>query len=654
MNSSNGTVPLIPRSLLFGNPQRASVQVSPDGRRLAYVAPVNGVQNVWVGPVDDIDAAVPVTRDTYRGIRIYAWAHTGDDLIYLQDTGGDENFHAYRVNLASGEIIDLTPFEGVRAEVGGVSHRSPNRVVIGMNDRDRSYHDLYLVDLASGERELLFRNERFAGVLCDDDLRPRLALRYTDSAELELYRLDEGEPTHLDTLASEETMTTHPVGFDKSGESLYLLDSRGRNTAALLLWNLATGSKELIGEDERADVDDLLLHPTENTVQAYAVDYLKPEWHVVDDSIAADWRRLEEGCAGQINVTSRTTDLSKWVVAATADDGPVRYYLYDRAKAEATFLFSNRPEIEDLPLSPMHPVVIGSRDSLDLISYLTLPVDSDPDRTGRPSTPLPMVLWVHGGPWGRDVWGLSGWHQLMANRGYAVLSVNYRGSTGFGKAFVNAGDGEWARKMHDDLIDAMEWAVAEGITERGKVAIAGGSYGGYATLVGLTFTPDTFACGVDLVGPSNLLTLLQNVPEYWIPILPSLRSRVGDLTTEEGVKLLTERSPLTRVDEIRRPLLIAQGANDPRVKRAESDQIVDAMGARGIPVTYILYPDEGHGFRRPENQIAFVAVAEGFLAQHLGGRAEAIGDAFEGSTIQCLEGAKGVAGLAEALEAQGA
>jgi dipeptidyl aminopeptidase/acylaminoacyl peptidase len=628
-----------------------SLQISPDGERLSYIAPVDGVLNVWVGPADDLTAAKPVTQDTYRGIRIYTWAYTGEDIIYLQDSDGDENYHAYRVSLTSDEIIDLSPYEGVRAEIQGVSHRLPGKVALGMNDRDPSYHDLYLVDIASGERELLLRNEDFAGVQCDDDLRPRLAVKFTDAAEMEIYRLQEEDGAELlETLAAEETMTTAPVAFDKSGRKVYLLDGRGRDTAALFLWDLESGDKELLAEDDRTDIDDLMLHPTENTLQAYAVNFLKTEWHLVDTDLSTDWGVLRAACDGEINVTSRTTDLSKWTVAYLADDGPVRYYLYDRQARRAEFLFTNRPDLEGWDLASMHPVVIKSRDGLELVSYLSLPPGTDPEGAGRPRDPLPMVLWVHGGPWARDDWGFSAWHQLMANRGYAVLSVNYRGSTGFGKEFINAANGEWAGKMHDDLIDAVEWAVSEGIALRDKVAIGGGSYGGYATLVGMTFTPDTFACGVDIVGPSSLLTLLQNVPEYWMPMLPSLRSRVGDFTTEEGIQLLVDRSPLSHVERIRRPLLIAQGANDPRVKQAESDQIVESMREKGIPVTYILFPDEGHGFARPENQIAFVSVAEGFLAQHLGGRAEPIGEAFDGSKIECPEGAEGVEGLGSALE----
>lgn len=328
----------------------------------------------------------------------------------------------------------------------------------------------------------------------------------------------------------------------------------------------------------------------------------------------------------------------------------MRYYLYDRDRRDARFLFTNRTDLEGLPLAPMHGRVIRSRDGLNLVSYLTLPVWTDPDGDGVPGEALPTVLLVHGGPWARDSWGYNSMHQWLANRGYAVLSVNYRGSTGFGKSFINASNGEWAGTMHNDLIDAVDWMIAEGIADPDRVAIMGGSYGGYATLVGLTFTPEKFACGVDIVGPSNLRTLLGSIPPYWKPLMDLWKTRVGDPFTEEGRAFLDSRSPLTYVDRIVKPLVIGQGANDPRVKQSESDQIVEAMKSRGIPVTYVLYPDEGHGFARPQNRLSFFAVTDAFLAQQLGGRSEPVGDDFQGSSIEVLQGATEVPGLTEALE----
>jgi dipeptidyl aminopeptidase/acylaminoacyl peptidase len=348
-------------------------------------------------------------------------------------------------------------------------------------------------------------------------------------------------------------------------------------------------------------------------------------------------------------VVSRSLDDTEWIVAFTADNSPLRYYRYDRNVGKAVFLFTDRDKLDGQTLSRMVPAIIKSRDGLDLVSYYTLPSGCDEDGDGYPDHPLPMVLYVHGGPWGRDYWGLDPIHQWLANRGYAVLSVNFRSSTGFGKNFVNAGNLEWGKKMHDDLIDAVNWSVQKGISKAEKIAIMGGSYGGYAALAGLTFTPKTFACGVDIVGPSNLITLLETIPPYWKPVIEQFTKRVGDFRTEAGRKLLQERSPLNYVDRIERPLLIGQGANDPRVKQNESDQIVKAMQTKNLPVTYVLYSDEGHGFARPENRLSFYAIAEAFLAKHLGGGFEPIGQDLLGANLTVPAGVDSIPGLAEAL-----
>ena len=413
--------------------------------------------------------------------------------------------------------------------------------------------------------------------------------------------------------------------------------------------DLATGAAAILAEDPRADVAGAMVHPTEETIQAVSFTYARTEWKVLDPAIQGDLDYLKTVAAGDILVTSRTLDDRLWTVAFLLDNGPARSYLYDRAKKQATFLFTNRRALEGLALARMYPRVIKSRDGLSLVSYLTLPPEADRRGDGRPDQPLPLVLLVHGGPWARDSWGLDPEHQWLANRGYAVLAVNFRGSTGFGKAFLNAAVKEWAGKMHDDLLDGVDWAVHEGIARRDAVCIMGGSYGGYATLVGLTLTPEVFACGVDIVGPSNLVTLLNTIPPYWEPGIAMFTTRVGDHRTEDGRRFLESRSPLSYVDRIQRPLLIGQGANDPRVKQSEADQIVTAMQAKGIPVTYVLYPDEGHGFARPENSLSFNAVVEAFLSRHLGGRYQPVGTDFQGSTITVPTGAAGVPGLEAAL-----
>ena len=647
-------VELIPREALFGNPERANVQLSPDGRYLSWVAPLDGTLNVWVAPAGDLSAARAVTRDTARGIRSYFWSYRADTLLYLRDSGGDEDFHLYAVDLASGESRDLTPYEKTTAQVVGVSDRHPGTVLVGMNDRDAQWHDLYRVDLASGERSLVERNTHQIGeYVADADYALRYATRSRPDGGLDLLRRDGETWQKYDEIPFEDGLTTGFSGLTKDGATLYMRDSRDRNTNALFAIDTATGGKTLVHEDPRVDIGRGLADPVTGRVQAVAVNYLREQWSVLDDAIRADLERLEAIGPGEASINTRTLDDRTWIVAYSAAESPVEYYRYDRdglGGGELTRLFSGRPALEGKPLVPMWPQELRSRDGKTLVSYLTLPAHADADGDGRADRPVPMVLLVHGGPWARDAYGYSSYDQWLANRGYAVLSVNFRGSTGFGKDFTNAGDGEWAGKMHDDLIDAVQWAVDSGVTTQDKVAIMGGSYGGYATLVGLTFTPDTFACGVDIVGPANLNTLLSTVPPYWASFYKQLVRRMGDPETEEGRAWLTERSPLSRVDAISKPLLIGQGANDPRVKQDESDQIVKAMTEKDIPVTYVLFPDEGHGFARPENSKAFNAVAEGFLSQCLGGRAQPIGEEFKGSSITVPTGAEGVPGLSEALQ----
>lgn len=648
-------VELIPRDALFGNPERSNVQLSPDGRWLSWLAPLEGTLNVWVAPAGDPSQARAVTRDTGRGIRRYFWSYHPGTLLYLRDTGGDEDFHLYAVSLDSGESRDLTPYPKTTAQVVAASDRHPDTVLVAMNDRDPQWHDLYAVDLATGARRLVERNTgNIAGWLADADYNLRFAVRARPDGGQDLLRRAGDGWEEFDSIPYEDAMTTGPAGLTDDGSILYMSDSRGRNTAALFAVDTATGEHTLLHEDARADIGGGLSDPATGRLQAVSVNYLREEWVALDDAIRADLGRLAAIGPGEASVNSRTLDDRTWIVAYSAAESPVEYYRYDRdgqGGGSLTRLFSGRPALEGKPLVPQWPLELKSRDGLTLVSYLTLPPHADPDRDGKADRPVPMVLLVHGGPWARDSYGYNSYDQWLANRGYAVLQVNYRGSTGFGKEFTSAGDGEWAGRMHDDLIDAVQWAIQSGVTTADKVAIMGGSYGGYATLVGLTFTPDTFACGVDIVGPSNLNTLLATVPPYWASFYEQLVRRMGDPRTEEGRAWLTERSPLTRVDAIRRPLLIGQGANDPRVKQAESDQIVEAMTAKNIPVTYVLFPDEGHGFARPENSKAFNAVAEGFLATCLGGRAEPIGGDFAGSSIQVPVGAEHVTGLADALQA---
>ena len=637
--------------MLFGNPEKAAARISPDGKYLSYLAPVEGVLNVWIAKVDDPGSAKPITRDEERGIRNYNWTYDGEHILYNQDAKGDENWHVHATNIATGETRDLTPFEKVNSRVVSVNEKTPDEILVGINNRNPQLHDVYRIELSTGERTLVEKNPGFVAYLFDNDDRTRFAVTFSPTGGQVILRRDESKKWEpFLEVSNTDAMTTGLAGFDKSNQILYLIDSRKRNTAALFTLDLGSGRQELVAEDDRADVGSVLFHPTEKHAQAVSFTYDRNRWHVLDSAIHGDMDYLHSVEDGELSITSRTLNDRLWTAAYVLDNGPVKCYLYDRTRKQAQYLFSNRADLDEYQLAKMHPLIIKSRDGWNLVSYLTLPAGSDPNGDARPSNPVPLVLLVHGGPWARDGWGYDSEHQWLSNRGYAVLSVNYRGSTGFGKEFINAGNGEWAGKMHDDLIDAVNWAVREKIAQRDQVAIMGGSYGAYATLVGLTFTPEKFVCGVDIVGPSNLVTLLQNVPPYWIPRLPVMKDRVGDWTTEEGQQALLAKSPLARVDQIQRPLLIGQGANDPRVKQVESDQIVEAMKQKNIPVTYVLYPDEGHGFARPENRLSFYAVAEAFLSEHLGGRFEPVGVDFQGSEIQVPEGADQVPGLQAALK----
>lgn len=651
MTNPAHAAPLIPREDLFGNPTRSAGRLSPDGRWLSWLAPKDGVMNVWLAPVDDPAAARAMTSATERPIRSYFWAPDSRSLLYIQDKGGDENFLLYGIDIASGKETTHTPFENTRVQVVGTSENIRDRILVGLNNRDPRYHDVHMLDLNTGELTLVLQNDAYAGFLADDNLDLRMALRPNAAGGMDFFPIVDGEIADepAESTGLEDSLTTQPAGFTTDGKTMYWIDSRGRNTAALIAQDVATGEKTVIAQNDKADIGGALTDPRTGEIEAYSFTYLTTEWTAIDPEIgsALDW--LDQRLEGEFGIQSRTEDDSKWVVWNDPLTAPVRTFIYDREAGTLEEFYVSRPELEGAPLQPMHPLELTARDGLTLPSYLTLPPGSDADGDGVPEAPVPMVLLVHGGPWARDGYGYDSQHQWLANRGYAVLSVNFRGSTGFGKEFISAGDLEWGRKMHDDLIDAVDWAIESGVTAPDKVAIMGGSYGGYATLAGLTFTPEKFACGVDIVGPSNLETLLETIPPYWAPLVEQFHQRMGDPDTPEGLALLKERSPLHSADRITKPLLIGQGANDPRVKQAESDQIVAAMQEHGIPVTYVLFPDEGHGFARPANNIAFTAISENFLATCLGGRAEPIGDTVAASSAQIVEGEEFVQGLAEAL-----
>jgi dipeptidyl aminopeptidase/acylaminoacyl peptidase len=639
---------VIDRKVLFGNPERANPQLSPDGKHLAWLAPKDGVLNVFVAPAGDLAKAEPVTADPTRPVRSYFWAFDGKHLLYLQDEKGDENFHVWRVALADRKVTDITPAKGARAQVVGLSWKKPNTILVALNDRDPKVFDVWSIAIDTGEKTVVHENTGgLTGFQADDDLALRFASKPLPDGGQQIHAYDAktGGWTEYDTVPVDDTMTTNAIGFTKKGDGHYVIDSRGRDTGALYLMDIKTKQKKLLHEDARTDIAGAMLSPKDKTLQAVSINYDRERWTVIDPKVAADFAGIAKLDTGDFKVTSRTLDDKTWLVAIYGDRVSTKYYTWNRAKKKGTFLFTSRPELDGKPLVPMHPVEIESRDGLTLVSYLSLPAAADANADGKADRPVPTVLLVHGGPWGRDTWGFNSIHQLLANRGYGVLSVNFRGSTGFGKKFVNAGNFQWGKKMHDDLIDATQWLIDQGVAPEDKVCIMGGSYGGYSTLAGLTLTPDVFACGVDIVGPSNIITLLESIPPYWAPLIATFKARIGDWSTAEGKAALLEVSPLTHARKIKRPLLIGQGAHDPRVKQAESDQIVKAMQSLGIPVTYAVFPDEGHGFARPQNNLVFFAVTEAFLSAHLGGVYQPLSkEDVAASTIKLEAGAEGIPG----------
>src|SRR5262245_32569065 len=637
----SASVPLIPRRLLFADPARSVVRISPDGRRIAFLAPLEGVLNLWVGTIDDIANARALTRVTDRSLGPWLlWLHDNRHIVFFREQGGDENWQAHRVDVATGEILALTPAPGARSFIHQTSHHFPDELLIAHNARDKRFFEIYRVNVGTGASVLLQANDQFAGFFTDPQFRIRFAVRYADNGDHEyLQRGAGGEWEPFTRIEAADAMMTKPIEFSDDGRELYWRDSRGRDKTAVVAQDMATGATRVLAEDARADMVEAPLEPMTYRPIAAAAMFTRTTWHVIDRDYADDFAYLSKLSDGDLRSIHLSDDQRHAVVYFERDSVPGRYAYYNRAEKKARMLFSMRPELENTPLVPMEPAVLRTRDGLPLVCYLSRPRD-------RQRKPIPMVLLVHGGPWARDVWALYPTHQWLADRGYAVLSVNYRGSTGFGKAFVNAANLEWGGRMHDDLIDAVDWAISRGIADEKRIAIYGASYGGYAALVGATFTPQKFACAIDVFGISNLLTFLATIPDYWKPWQTLWKVRMGDYTTEDGRKLLEERSPLGRVDKIARPLLIAQGANDVRVKPSESEQIVKAMQARSIPVTYVSHSDDGHGFRRAENRRSFNAVLELFLAQHLGGRAEPVGDDFAGSSIELRAGRELISGLA--------
>jgi dipeptidyl aminopeptidase/acylaminoacyl peptidase len=606
--------PLIPRAALLAQPDRFGPQLSPDGRRLAYFArDPHGVLQIWVQTIGRNDARMVTREQKGDNIWFFQWSYLRDVILFARDNGGDEVTHIYSVSLRTGLVRDLTPFAGVKAAWCLASPRDPHQVRIALNLEDRRRFDQYQVDLTTGAITLQLRNPGIDETLLGD-------VETWRTLGVQVPTGDGGGEIRLRSGGREKTVLRWGPDdhvefgdFTADGRSMWYLTDQGLNTKSLMKLDLATGRKTLLASDPHSDVAGILRNPRTHEPEAVAYNRERIMWKPLNPRIAPDLEALRNGALGEFSIVSFDHDWQRWVVAYAADVRPVDYYLYDRHTRRLTHLFNPHPDLARYTLAPMKPEIIRSRDGLDLVSYLTLPVGLSPRS-------LTMVLMVHGGPWGQDRWGYNPEAQWLANRGYAVLQVNFRGSSGFGKQFSNAGYRESAGKMHNDLIDAVQWAIREGIADPRRIAIYGVSYGGYAALVGATFTPDVFACAISLCGMSNLVTFSHARAPFYDQFSKTIQRWYGNPDTE--AEFLKSRSPFFKVDRIRSPLLIAQGANDPNVPREEADQIVAALRQAGKPVEYLLFPDEGHGLYRPENRLKFYAAMEAFLARYLGGRVE--------------------------------
>ena len=623
---ADGPAPLIDRELFFDDPEYAGARISPDGEFISFRRQLDGVMNVWVKRRGvGMDEAWPVTADKSRPITTYFWSQDSKYILYIQDTGGDENFHIYAVDPAAepeaGALTprarNLTPKDGVRARIYSVPRDTPDYIVVGLNDRDPRLHDVYRLNIHTGDKELLALNDaNIAAWHVDRDGELRLATRQTADGGAEILKIhDEDRFESIYEVNHEESVGVSL--FRKDGHRFYMTTNRGADLTSLAIFDLETGEKEILASDPEGEVDfgGAIYSYKNDEMLAYTYFGDYPRVYPQQEQFAADYEYLKGELGDiRIDIASQTHEEDIWLVAASKDTDPGSVYVFERENRELRLLYRSRPELDPGHLAEMQAIRYTARDGLEIPAYLTLP-------QGREPKNLPVVVNPHGGPWVRDYWGYSPAAQFLANRGYAVLQINYRGSSGFGKEFLNAGNQEWGTGyMQHDITDGVQHLIAEGIADPDRVGIYGGSYGGYATLAGLAFTPELYAAGVSFVGPSNIITLLDSVPPYWEPVIKRFHRRVGDPEDPDDRRRLKEQSPLYAAENIVAPLLVVQGANDPRVIQRESDQIVAALRDLGRPVEYIVAPDEGHGFRRRENRLAYIYAMERFFADHLGGR----------------------------------
>ncbi|MEE9373083.1 MAG: alpha/beta fold hydrolase [Saprospiraceae bacterium] len=617
--------PIIDRKIFFDNPKISGGKISPDGKYITFMKPNNGIRNVWIKEKEEhFDAAKPLTADQNRPIGGYFWSRDSKYILYVQDKNGDENFRVYSVNpndKANAETgvpdaVDLTPYEGVTAKIYKLPKSNQSEIIVGINDRDKSWHDIYKINIETGERRLMLQNEIQFNSVCFDLKDELKILTKTDKyGGQEFLKLKGSEWKVFYTCTASENAS--PYSFTKDGR-LYMVSDKGndKDLSELLLMDIDTDVVEFVESDPEGKVDfgGVIFSDLTDTLigTSYTADKTKIYWK--DKDFESDYNLLVNRFDGaEISFTSGTQDEQVWIVFVNKDTDPGSAYLFDRKSKQTTFLYRPRTELPIEHLCEMTPLDFLSSDELKITGYLTLPKTED-------KSELPFVIMPHGGPWTRDHWGYNSYAQFLANRGYGVLMINFRGSMGFGKSFLNKGNLQWGKLMQDDITWGVKHVVENGWADETRIAILGGSYGGYATLAGLTFTPDVYAAGVSIVGPSNLFTLLASIPAYWASALKLFHIRMGDPNTEKGKAHLKATSPFFHAHKIKSPLLVAQGDNDPRVKTAESNQIVAACINSGQDVQYLNFPDEGHGLANPNNSMAFLAVTEKFLAKHIGGR----------------------------------
>jgi dipeptidyl aminopeptidase/acylaminoacyl peptidase len=624
--AQNGKLPpIIDRELFFGNPEISGAQISPDGRYISFLKPYKDTRNIWVKRTGDpYSAAKLITNDTKRPVTQYFWSRDGKYILFVQDQLGDENYNVYAVDPASspaaGQDVpaarNLTAAKGVRALIYSVPKKDPDIMYVGLNDRDKSWHDLYRVRISTGERTLMRQNtERISGWLFDNTGTVRLAVRTTEKGDTEILRVD---PTGFTQVYSCNVFETcGPDRFSKDNSKVYMETNKGSpDLTRLVLFDPSTQTEQLVESDPLNRVDFGNASFSDITDELIATSYTDERTRIYwkNKDWEKDYKLLQSKLPNkEITPTSTTNDERLLMVVASSDREPGERYLFDRNTKDLKFQYRAFDKLPRESLAPKKSISYKASDGLVIPAYLTLPV-------GVASKNLPLVVYPHGGPWARDAWGYDPISQFLANRGYAVLQPNFRSSTGYGKKFLNAGNNEWGQMMQEDLTAGVRYLVSQGTVDPKRVGIMGASYGGYATLAGVAFTPDVYAAGVSIVGPSNLITLQNSIPPYWESGRIILHERMGNPTTAAGRAQLERQSPLNSAGKIKAPLMVVQGANDPRVNRAESEQIVIALRDRGFPVEYILAPDEGHGFARPINNLVLFTSAEKFLAKHLGGR----------------------------------